>query len=105
MNDLQLIQKAVECRKDGIPAAIATIIKTKGSTPRNVASKMIIFLNGDILGTIGGGCGEAEVIEKALEVIEYQVPLVHHVDLTQGLFYEDGGICGGKFDVFIEPIL
>lgn len=104
MNGLELIEKAVELRKGGVVGAVATIISKKGSTPRNIGSKMIILRSGEIIGTIGGGCGEAEVIEKAYEVMDNLMPDKHKVDLTQGLFYEDGGICGGTFDVFIEPL-
>ncbi|WP_102349646.1 XdhC family protein [Bacillus sp. Marseille-P3661] len=104
MDNVNLIEKAVLLRLRGDAAALASIIKKKGSVPRNVGSKMIIMRNGEIFGTIGGGCGEAEVIEKALQVIDKGIPDKHTVDLTKGLFYEDGGICGGVFEVFIEPL-
>lgn len=102
MDEMNIINQAVLLSLGGEAAALATIIQKKGSVPRNVGSKMIIFKNGRIIGTIGGGCGEGEVIEKAMEVIETGVPGKHTVDLTKGLFYEDGGICGGTFEVFIE---
>jgi xanthine/CO dehydrogenase XdhC/CoxF family maturation factor len=104
VDDMKIIEKTVLLRLGGDAAALATIIHKKGSVPRNVGSKMIILQDGGIIGTIGGGCGEGEVIEKALEVIDSGVPDKHTVDLTKGLFYEDGGICGGTFEVFIEPI-
>lgn len=104
MNSIQLIQRTIEIQKGGEKAALATIIRTKGSTPRKAGSKMIIFPCGKIEGTIGGGCGEAEVIEKGFEVIFTQESCKHTVDLTKGLLYEDGGICGGIMDVFIEPL-
>jgi xanthine/CO dehydrogenase XdhC/CoxF family maturation factor len=104
MNGINIMEKAVHLRKGGVVAAIATIISKKGSTPRNIGSKMIVLRDGEIFGTIGGGCGEAEVIEKALDVMDSRIADKHTVDLTQGLFYEDGGICGGTFEVFIEPL-
>ncbi|MCS0674163.1 XdhC family protein [Cytobacillus firmus] len=104
MDQIQLIKRAMEVRKGGEKAALATIIRTKGSTPRKTGSRMIVFPCGRIEGTIGGGCGEAEVIEKAFEVIQSNTPSQKRVDLTKGLFFEDGGICGGIMDVFIEPI-
>ncbi|MCS0790125.1 XdhC family protein [Cytobacillus pseudoceanisediminis] len=104
MDQMQLIKRAMEVRKGGEKAALATIIRTKGSTPRKTGSRMIVFPCGRIEGTIGGGCGEAEVIEKAFEVIQSNTPSQKRVDLTKGLFFEDGGICGGIMDVFIEPI-
>ncbi|MDF2040136.1 sulfurylase small subunit [Paenibacillus sp. FSL R5-0490] len=104
MDQMQLIKRTLDIRKGGEKAALATIIRTKGSTPRKTGSRMIVFPCGRIEGTIGGGCGEAEVIEKAFQVIQTNTPSQKRVDLTKGLFYEDGGICGGIMDVFIEPI-
>ncbi|WP_066288324.1 XdhC family protein [Bacillus sp. FJAT-29937] len=104
MKPLQLLQSTIDLQKGGEKAALATVIRTKGSTPRKAGTKMIIFPCGKIEGTIGGGCGEAEVIEKALEVIDSRRPTKYVVDLTKGLLYEDGGICGGIMDIFIEPI-
>lgn len=103
MNDLHLIEKVAHLRKSSQKAALATIIRTKGSTPRKTGTKMIIYPDGKIEGTIGGGCGEAEIIDKALEVIRTGSCTQHNVDLTTGIFYEDGGICGGIQTVFIEP--
>lgn len=104
MEQLYLIMRTIEILKGGEKAALATIIRTKGSTPRKTGSRMIVFPCGRIEGTIGGGCGEALVIEKAFDVIQSNLPLKLRVDLTKGLFYEDGGICGGIMDVFIEPL-
>jgi xanthine/CO dehydrogenase XdhC/CoxF family maturation factor len=104
VNELEILEQAVFLKERNEAAALATIIVKKGSVPRNVGSKMIIMRNGKIFGTIGGGCGEGEVIEKAFEVIDTGIACKHTVDLTKGLFYEDGGICGGIFEVFIEPL-
>ncbi|MDQ0252897.1 xanthine/CO dehydrogenase XdhC/CoxF family maturation factor [Evansella vedderi] len=101
---IHYLQQAVAIRERGEAAALATVIQTKGSTPRKVGAKMIIYPNGDIEGTIGGGCGEAEVIREALNVIETKVPCHYVVDLTSGLLYEDGGICGGTMEIFIERL-
>ena len=105
MSTLEVFEKVMSIREKGIQAAIATIIRTKGSTPRETGAKMLIYPDGKIFGTIGGGCGEAEVIERAFAVIEKGMPMQYKVDLTEGLMYEDGGICGGIMDVFIEPVI
>ncbi|MBB6448228.1 xanthine dehydrogenase accessory factor [Geomicrobium halophilum] len=105
MNHLDFYEKVMSLRKQGQKAAIATVIRTKGSTPRKTGTKMIVYPDCKLHGTIGGGCGEGEVIEKALLVIETGKPQQHQVDLTEGLLYEDGGICGGIMDVFIESTL
>jgi len=104
MTNVELFTKIMRIREEGGKAALATIIRTKGSTPRKTGAKMLVFPNGQIAGTIGGGCGEAAVIEEAWKVIETGIPRQYSVDLTAGLLYEDGGICGGVMDVFIEPI-
>ena len=104
MEQLQLLKHILHIQKGGEQVALATIIRTKGSTPRKPGSKMIIFSCGKIEGTIGGGCGEAEVIDKAVEVIKTKEALLVRIDLTKGLLYEDGGICGGLMDVFIESL-
>ncbi|TVY11257.1 XdhC family protein [Paenibacillus cremeus] len=104
MSELELMKRIVSIQSTGAAAALATVIRTKGSTPRKVGAKMIIYTDGTIAGTIGGGCGEGEVIEIALQVIATKRCAQHTVDLTSGLFYEDGGICGGIQYVFIEPL-
>jgi xanthine/CO dehydrogenase XdhC/CoxF family maturation factor len=104
MNELELMKRIVRIKSTCANAALATVIRTKGSTPRKVGAKMIIYADRTIAGTIGGGCGEGEVIEIAMHVIATKMSTQHTVDLTAGLFYEDGGICGGIQYVFIEPI-
>lgn len=104
MTNLELMRRISDLVQSGTPSALATIIRTKGSTPRKVGTKMIVYPDGTVEGTVGGGCGEGEVIEAALEVIKTGQAKKHKVDLTKGLFYEDGGICGGIQDIFIEPI-
>lgn len=104
MTDVTLFKQMMWLRQTGGKAALATVIRTKGSTPRKTGAKMLVYPNGELLGTIGGGCGEAAVIEEAWKVIETGIPSQYRIDLTSGLLYEDGGICGGIMDVFIEPI-
>lgn len=94
------IAKALE---DGQPLAMATVARTRGSTPRKAGAKMIVRPDGSFSGTIGGGCGEAEVWEKAMEVLETGVPAIVTVDLTEPIDGEDK-ICGGVMDVFVERI-
>ena len=57
-------------RAAGLPAAVATIVEVKGSVPREVGAKMIIHPYGKHIGTVGGGCGEAEVIRAGLDVLQ-----------------------------------
>src|SRR5215470_16535250 len=82
---------------------MATIVKRKGSVPREVGAKMLVHRGGKISGTVGGGCGEAEVWRSALNVIDTQRPSMVQVDLTEEIAMESQGVCGGIFDVFIQP--
>ena len=84
--------------------ALATIIMTRGSTPRKVGAKMLVFPDGRFLGTIGGGCGESDVFHEAVRVIEDGQPRIVGVDLTADEAGESGDVCGGIMDVFIEAV-
>jgi xanthine dehydrogenase accessory factor len=84
--------------------ALATIIKTRGSTPRKVGAKMLVFPDGRFLGTIGGGCGESDVFHEAMRVIEDGQPRIVHVDLTADEAGESGDVCGGIMEVYVEPV-
>lgn len=99
-----LIQKAVNMANHEIPAAVATIIETGGSTPRKAGSRMIIKDDGVIYGTIGGGRGEAMVCEEAKKIIENNRPGIFQVDMNANIQDELGMICGGDITVFIEPV-
>lgn len=85
-------------------AAVATIVRTRGSTPREVGARMVVRESGQIVGTIGGGCGEAEVWAEAMEVLQNRQPKLVEVDLLHDLDGEGGRACGGLMYVFIEPL-
>lgn len=87
---------------EGLTVALATITGVKGSVPREVGAKMIVHPYGKHVGTIGGGCGEADVIRAALDVIQDGRPRTVRVDLTDPISMESMGVCGGIMDVFIE---
>lgn len=84
------------------PVVLATVVSTKGSTPRKTGAKMLVDQDGVVAGTIGGGCGEAEVIEAALAVLGGAPPRVVQVDLTEELTSWSPAVCGGVMDVFVE---
>ncbi|MBI4320923.1 MAG: XdhC family protein [Chloroflexi bacterium] len=87
----------------GEDIAVATVIRTRGSTPRETGAKMVVRATGAIIGTVGGGCGEAEVWRTAVEVIHSGKPRVVEVNLTQEISLHSDGVCGGIMDVFVEP--
>src|SRR5471032_1449006 len=88
----------------GEAAALVTIVSTTGSTPQRVGAKMLVFADGRIVGTIGGGCYENDAFGKAREAIVSRAPQLVHYELDDDFAQETGLICGGQMDVYIEPI-
>jgi len=101
--DREVLQKTLTAGDD-TPAAIATIVKTLGSTPRKAGARMLVYGDGRTLGTIGGGCGESEVRMAALSVIDENFPRMHKVSLSADTAASEGMVCGGRMEVFIEPV-
>ncbi len=96
-------EKLAECLDEGHTVALATIVRVRGSVPREVGTKMIVHPAGWHIGTIGGGCGEADVIKAGLQVIQDRRPRLIQVDFTEEVSLESTSICGGIMDVFVEP--
>jgi xanthine dehydrogenase accessory factor len=88
----------------GEAAALVTIVATHGSTPQRVGAKMLVYADGRIVGTIGGGCYENDAFWKAREAIGNRRPQLLHYELADDFAQETGLICGGQMDVYIEPI-
>lgn len=85
---------------------LTTIVTRKGSAPREVGTKMLILPDGRCVGTIGGGCVEADVMRKGREMLldDNPSPVLYHVDLTDDEASEEGMVCGGVLDVLMEVI-
>ena len=88
----------------GEPAALVTIVATRGSTPQRIGAKMLVFADGRTVGTIGGGCYENDAFWKAREAITARKPQLARYELSDDFAQETGLICGGQMDVYIEPI-
>ncbi len=86
------------------PCALATVVATRGSTPRKVGAKMLVDPDEGLVGTVGGGCGEGEVLEAADEVLRTGIPQMVRIDLTKDFLSWDPAVCGGTMDVFVEAI-
>lgn len=99
-----VLDAAVDAAEEGRPAVLATIVHARGSTPRGVGSRMLIEPDRGLTGTVGGGCGEALVIEACAEVLRTGRPTVVRVDLTEDLLSWSPAVCGGVFDVLLEPV-
>ena len=102
---LDIYKEIVRIRESGQKAALASIISRRGSTPRKESAKMLIRSDGSIVGSIGGGCVEAQVWEEAKNVMKEGKSKVLHFDLTSEEIAMDGLVCGGKMDILVEPIL
>ncbi len=101
---MDVYQQIAELRQKQIPSALVTVIKTTGSVPRGVGAKMIVQVDGQIHGTIGGSSVEAQVIQEAQDVIQAGRPqLVTHT-LADAIHHDTGMVCGGTMDFFIEPL-
>ena len=100
---LLVYEALLDAQKNGIPAVLATIIETSGSMPRHEGSKMLIYDDGTIVGTIGGGAMESRVIKAASDVLRSSSPRTETYQLNS-LDDGDPGICGGSARIFIEPI-
>jgi xanthine dehydrogenase accessory factor len=102
---MDLYEQIVQLRREGRRGAVATIVNVRGSIPSFKTAKMLVRDDGSIVGTIGGGCVEADVWQAAREVMESEKPRTLKFDLNQDPKYDTGLVCGGTLEVFIEPIL
>ena len=99
-----VLEAALRAEQDGEPAALVTVIATEGSTPQKAGAKMLVYADGRIVGTIGGGCVEAEMTWRARQAIDERRPQNASYDLTPDQAGDDGLVCGGRMQVFIEPV-
>ena len=102
---MDIYEQIVELRRQGRRGAVATIVNVRGSIPSFKTAKMLVRDDGSIVGTIGGGCVEADVWQAAREVMESEKPRTLKFDLNQDPKFDTGLVCGGTLEVFIEPVL
>lgn len=103
-NNHPILQALLATQEAGDPVVLATVVKARGSVPRHAGSKMLIFADGRISGTIGGGEMEARVVAEAKEALQDGQPRTipyKLVDPKQG----DPGVCGGEMEIYVEPYL
>ncbi len=102
---MDIFEEIVRLRREGKRAALATIVHTNGSIPSYESSRMLVREDGSIAGTVGGGCVEAEVWAAAKDVIRGEAPRKMTFNLNNEASYDNGLICGGTLEIFVEPIL
>ena len=101
---LELYRLIGEAAARGERVVVATVAHTRGSTPQQRGAKMIFFQNGEVSGTVGGGCIEAEVWAEAQTAMRSGAAALHHFSLTADEASEEGMVCGGTMDIFIEAL-
>jgi xanthine dehydrogenase accessory factor len=104
MSNQDVYRALVALQESGETAALCTVIRTQGSVPRREGAKMLVYPDGRIVGTVGGGEMEARIIARARELAAEQdaiIVTIPLVDPAKG----DAGVCGGEMELFIEPLL
>jgi xanthine dehydrogenase accessory factor len=102
---MDLYDEIVRLRRAGQKCAVATIVEVNGSIPSYESAKMLVREDGSMMGTVGGGCVEAEVWNAAREVIETEKPRHLTFSLGQDAAYDNGLICGGQLNIFVEAVI
>lgn len=98
---LRTLAVAVEA---GEPVVLATVVATKRSVPRHAGTKMLVYGDGRLVGTVGGGEMESRVIEAAVDALRSRRPRVLNFDLVDP-GRGDPGVCGGEVEIYVEPIM
>ena len=101
---MDLYRLMAEANERGELVAVATVARTRGSTPQQRGAKMLFFENGAVAGTVGGGCIEAEVWAEAQTAMRSGQSALHHFSLTADEASEEGIVCGGTMDIFVEVL-
>src|SRR5262252_54857 len=102
---MDIYEEVVRLRRLGQKCALATIVQVNGSIPSYESAKLLVREDGSMAGTIGGGCVEAEVWNAAREVMETEKPKHMSFNLGQDAAYDNGLICGGQLNIFVEPVI
>src|SRR6195256_6669977 len=102
---MDLFEEIVKMRRAGQRGALATIVHTNGSIPSSESSRRLFREDGSLVGTVGGGCAEADVGAAAKEVMQKESPRKMVFNLNNEATYDNGLICGGTVEIFVEPIL
>lgn len=100
----EVLEAVLQAEAMGEAAALVTIVATEGSTPQKAGARMLVRADGSQVGTIGGGCVEAEMARRARQALATGRAQLAGYDLTPEQAGEDGLVCGGRMQVFIEPI-
>ncbi|HEY0078013.1 MAG TPA: XdhC family protein [Pyrinomonadaceae bacterium] len=98
----EIYRLIAEANERGERVVVATVAHTRGSTPQRRGAKMLFFESGEVAGTVGGGCIEAEVWAEAREALRSGTPALQRFSLTADEASEEGMVCGGTMEIFID---
>jgi xanthine dehydrogenase accessory factor len=99
----EIYARMAELEREGRRFAVATVVRTSGSTPQVVGAKLLVDDLGRLVGTLGGGCVEGDAFVEARRVIETNEPSLREYELTEDLAWDTGLVCGGTMWISIEP--
>jgi xanthine/CO dehydrogenase XdhC/CoxF family maturation factor len=99
-----ILEEASRWRAQGTGVALATVVKTWGSSPRPVGAKLAVNEGGEFVGSVSGGCVEGAVVTEALEVIRDGKPRLLGFGVSNEEAWEVGLACGGKIEIFVERV-
>jgi len=100
----QVLEQVAAWKRAGEKAAIATVVTTWGSSPRPVGSQLGVSGQGEMVGSVSGGCIEGAVVKEALDVMDGAPPKLLDYGVSNEQAWEVGLACGGKLEVFIEAV-
>lgn len=98
-----LYREVVRLLDEGQPFSLGTVIHTSGSTPQKIGARAVFLAGGQILGTLGGGCMEAEARRRGLQMVRGGEPELMELHLDDDFGWDDGLICGGTANIFLQP--
>src|SRR6202035_4484903 len=101
---MDLYDEIVRLRRLGQKCAVATFLQVNGSIPSYESAKLLVREDGSMIGTVGRGCVEAEVWTPARKSIEPDKPRHLNFSLGEDAAYDNGLICGGQLNIFVEPV-
>ena len=104
MKQVSIFQAIASLEQENEAGVLCTIVRSRGSTPRRATSKMLVYPDGQILGTVGGGLVETQVIAQALEALSDGQPRLLSYQMSDPA-RGDPGVCGGQLEVYVEPVL
>lgn len=103
LSPAELYQELITAKAQQRPVALATVVATRGSTPQRAGARMLIYYDGQLSGTVGGGCVEADVIGAAQRLMRQGQAQLCRFELIADIDEPEGDVCGGIMEIFIEP--